>query len=121
MARIELLEAKKVNISGLKPEFKNGYSTFTKEKGTDFRILQLTDLHFGRGFLSIKKDKLAHNAVVTLVERVKPDFIILTGDNIYPIPIFSGTINNMKESKYVGNLMETFGIPWTMTFGNHDT
>ena len=121
MARIELLEAKKVNNSGLKPEFKNGYSTFTKQKGTDFRILQLTDLHFGRGFLSIKKDKLAHNAVVTLVERVKPDFIILTGDNIYPIPIFSGTINNMKESKYVGNLMEKFGIPWTMTFGNHDT
>ncbi|MGN1042814.1 MAG: metallophosphoesterase [Christensenellales bacterium] len=118
---IKKLPAKKVPNAGLKPEFIDGYSAFTKEAGRDFRILQLTDLHFGRGILSFGKDKLAHNAVVTLVERVKPDLIIITGDNIYPLPMFSGTINNLRESKYVGNLMEQFGIPWTMTFGNHDT
>ncbi len=118
---IKKLVAKKVENSGLKAEFIDGYSTFTKVKGQDFKVLQLTDLHFGRGIFTIGKDKLAHNAVVTLVERVKPDFIVITGDNAYPIPIFSGTINNMRESKYVGSLMDTLGIPWTMTFGNHDT
>lgn len=121
MPGIRKLEAKKVENGGLKPEFKDGYSVFTKPEDRDFKILQLTDLHFGRGMLSVKADKLAHNAVVTLVERVKPDLIVITGDNIYPIPIFSGSRNNLRESKYVGTLLESFGIPWTMTFGNHDT
>jgi len=118
---IKKIPAKPVENAGIKPHFSDGYGTFTKLPGKNFKILQLTDLHFGRGILSISKDKLAHNAVVTLVERVKPDLIIITGDNVYPLPIFSGTLNNLRESKYVGNLMETFGIPWTMTFGNHDT
>lgn len=121
MARIEILEAKKVENGGLKPTFKDGYAVFTKPSDRDFKVLQLTDMHFGRGILSVKSDKLARNAVITLVERVKPDLIIITGDNVYPIPIFSGSFNNMRESKYVGELMESFGIPWTMTFGNHDT
>lgn len=121
MAKIEKLTAKKVENGGLKPQFKDGYSVFKMPQDRKFKILQLTDLHFGRGILSIKADKLARNAVITLVERVKPDLIIITGDNIYPLPMFSGTINNMRESKYVGKLIESFGIPWTMTFGNHDT
>lgn len=115
------LEAKKVENGGLKPEFKDGYTVFSMPKDRDFKILQLTDMHFGRGFLSLRADRLAHNAVVTLVERVKPDLIVVTGDNVYPVPIFSGSVNNLRESKYVGKLMESFGIPWTMTFGNHDT
>ncbi len=120
MAKIEVLEAKKVINNGLIPTKNGDYSVFEKAKGRDFRILQLTDLHFGRDFKTKKKDKLAHNAVVTLVERTKPDLIIITGDNVYPMPIVGGTLNNLKASKYVGQLMESFEIPWTMTFGNHD-
>lgn len=118
---LKKLPVNKVRNAGLKPEFIDGYSVFTKEQDRDFKILQLTDLHFGRGLFSIDNDILAHNAVVTLVERVKPDLIIITGDNTYPIPIFSGSHNNLKEARYVGKLMEGLGIPWTMTFGNHDT
>ena len=40
MARIELLEAKKVNNSGLKPEFKNGYSTKTRIQERIFHLYQ---------------------------------------------------------------------------------
>jgi len=120
MTRIKKITANKVTNNGIKPKVIDGYTVFTKEKGKDFVILQLTDLHFGRGFLSRKSDILAHNAVVTIVNRVKPDLIILTGDNVYPISIFSGTSNNMRQSKYVGELMESFQIPWTLTFGNHD-
>ncbi len=121
MTKIKKLSATKVTNSGIKPHFVDGYTVFTKEKDKDFVILQLTDLHFGRGILSLKSDKLAHNAIVTLVERIKPDLIIITGDNVYPIPIFSGTCNNMRQSKYVGELMDSFQIPWTLTFGNHDS
>lgn len=121
MAKVVKLTAEKVENYGLKPKLVDGYSVFTKESNRDFVILQLTDLHFGRGILTIKKDKLAHNAVVTLVNRVKPDLIILTGDNIYPIPIFAGTNNNMRQTKYVGELFDSFGIPWTTVFGNHES
>lgn len=120
MARIKILKPSKVENAGLIPVFDGEYSVFTKGK-EDFKILQLTDLHFGRGLLSYKTDKLANNAIITLVERVKPDLIILTGDNIYPVPIFSGCRNNMRESKFVAKLMESFEIPWTTVFGNHDT
>lgn len=120
MAKVVKMQAKKVENEGIVPQLIDGYSVFTKQKDKDFVILQLTDLHFGRGFLSVKKDKLAHNAVVTLVNRVKPDLIILTGDNIYPIALFSGTNNNLRQTKYVGELFDSFGIPWTTTFGNHE-
>lgn len=121
MTKLRMKKAEKVINAGLKPVFNGEYSVFTKQKGKDFTILQLTDLHFGKGILSIKQDKLANNAVIDLVERVKPDLIILTGDNVYPIPFFSGTLNNMRQSKFVAKLMESFEIPWTMVFGNHDT
>lgn len=111
---------KKIENSGLVPKFDGEYWIFTKNKSHDFKILQLTDLHFGCGILSRKSDILASNAVITLVERVKPDLIILTGDNVYPIPFFSGAINNLRQSKFVANLLESFEIPWTMVFGNHD-
>ncbi|HOO22574.1 MAG TPA: metallophosphoesterase [Clostridia bacterium] len=120
MQKIKKIAPKKVENNGL-PAYDGKYWAFDKEKGKDFKILQLTDLHFGCGILCRKADKLAHNAVVTLVERTKPDLIVLTGDNIYPIPIFSGSRNNLKQSKYVADLFESFEIPWTTVFGNHDT
>lgn len=121
MARLKKITSKKVENSNLTPVFENGFWTFTKKSNQDFKILQLTDMHFGCGILSRKRDILAQNAVITLVERVKPDLIILTGDNIYPVPVFSGTLNNMRQSKFVASLMESFEIPWTTVFGNHDT
>ena len=121
MVKIEKLVAKKVENNGIVPVYEDGYATMYKKEGVDFKVLQLTDIHFGVGCLSKKADKLARNAVIELVERTRPDLIIVTGDNVYPIPIFSGTRNNLKESKYAGELLDTFGIPWTMCFGNHDT
>lgn len=120
MSKLKKIPANKVINNGIKPQEIDGYTVFTKEEGKDFVILQLTDFHFGRGILSRKSDILAHNAIVTIVNRVKPDLIIVTGDNVYPIAVFSGTSNNKRQSEYVGELMESFQIPWTLTFGNHD-
>lgn len=117
---IKELKPKKIINNGLKQEYVNNYNVFTKTKEQDFRILQLTDLHIGSGFLSLKKDILAMNDIIRVVEYTKPDLIILTGDNIYPIPFSSGAINNMRMSKKVGKLFESFEIPWALVFGNHD-
>ena len=53
--------------------------TFAIRKDEDFRILQLTDLHLGFGWLSRSKDTLAMDAVRQLIERSKPDMLVLTG------------------------------------------
>ena len=45
-----------------------------------FRIMQLTDLHLGFGFLSRGRDKLALHAVRKLIEKSRPDLIVLTGE-----------------------------------------
>lgn len=58
--------------------------TYTIDKNKDFKILQLTDLHLGFGFISRKKDKLALNAVTKIIHKAKPDMIVLTGDSIFP-------------------------------------
>ena len=52
--------------------------SFEIEKDRDFRILQLTDLHMGFGFLSRKKDRLAMTAIRTLIEETRPHMIVLT-------------------------------------------
>ena len=89
-------------------------------KDKDFRILQLTDLHLGFGFLSKSKDKLALDAVRKLIEKSKPDLIVLTGDSIFPFWPRAGTMNNRKQAKKLMAFLDGFEIPYTLVFGNHD-
>lgn len=97
-----------------------GYWSFTNQADTNFKILQLTDIHIGGGFMSIQKDRWALEAIVTLVNHTKPDLIIITGDMVYPVPVQAGTNNNRRSTELFGTLMDSFGIPWTVTYGNHD-
>jgi len=107
--------------SRLTPELdpETGYWTFTTDD--DFRILHLTDIHIGAGFLSIGKDKMAIEAVSELVQRVEPELVIITGDISYPIPFQAGTFDNLREAKMFATMMESLGVYWTVTFGNHDS
>lgn len=89
-------------------------------KDKDFRILQLTDLHLGFGMISRKKDKLALEAVTSIINRTKPDFIVLTGDSIFPFFPKSGTLNNRKQAGKLIKFMDEFHIPYSLVFGNHD-
>lgn len=94
--------------------------TFRITKDKDFRILQLTDLHLGFGFLSGSKDRLALDAVRKMIERSRPDLIVLTGDLIFPFFPKAGTMNNRKQAKKLMAFLDGFQIPYTMVFGNHD-
>ncbi|MCD7797463.1 MAG: metallophosphoesterase [Clostridiales bacterium] len=97
----------------------NGYYTFVTDD--DFKIMHLTDIHIGGGFLSIKKDNMALNAVAAMVKEEKPDLVVVTGDIAYPIPFQSGTFNNKKSAELFADLMEQLGVYWCLAFGNHDT
>ena len=89
-------------------------------KDRDFRILQLTDLHLGFSFISKGKDKLALDAVREIIEKSKPDMMVLTGDLIFPFLPKAGTLNNRKQAKKLMAFLDGFEIPYTMVFGNHD-
>jgi hypothetical protein len=97
----------------------NGDWTFVTDD--DFKVMQLSDVHIGGGFLSTKKDNMALNAVAAMVSEEKPDLVIVTGDIAYPVPFQAGTFNNKNSAMLFADLMEKLGVYWCLAFGNHDT
>ncbi len=96
----------------------NGYWYFTTDG--DFKVMHLTDIHIGSGWMSYSKDKMALNAVATMITKEKPDLVVASGDIAYPVFFQAGTSNNYISAKVFANLMESLGVYWTVTFGNHD-
>lgn len=87
----------------------------------DFKVMQLTDIHIGGGWLSVKEDTMALNAVAAMITAEKPDFVVISGDLAFPVPYASGTLNNKTSATELAKLMEKLGVYWTLAFGNHDT
>ena len=103
--------------------------TLEKRKGEDFRILQLTDVQIidpsqqpYEGRLSQAeaeawqdRDLCAFNLIRELVGDTNPDYIVLTGDNVY------GQFD-ADGSNFIAlvKLLESFRIPWSFVNGNHD-
>lgn len=90
-----------------------------------FRILQIADFqdYFCPKDGSLKEHNVGFREINTIrlaIGRVKPNLIVLTGDNIQNA---KGTLQNgMTVFEYsVQKLTESFGdIPFVVTFGNHD-
>ena len=76
---------------------------------SDFRILQLTDIH-----LSDKDDKETQFKFLDLLyeDANNPDLVIVTGD----LFTFAGKDTAKSLFKY----FDSKAIPWTVCFGNHD-
>ncbi len=85
------------------------------------KVLQLTDVHLGGGWLSHKKDAMSMNAVAAMITAENPDLVVVSGDIAYPVPVQAGTFNNKSGAKLFAELMESLGVYWTATYGNHDT
>lgn len=94
---------------------------YTFQCDREFRIMQLTDTHFGGGVMSTRKDAMAINAIVAMIKAEKPDLVVITGDIAFPVPFQSGTFNNKTGALMMAELMEQLGVYWMPTFGNHDT
>ena len=98
-----------------------------------FRILQLTDMqiidldctrnptrdrqikgaYFKEGVPDM--DIRCFQYAYELAERVRPDLIVLTGDNVY-----GEFDDNGAMTKKLCSRMEEIGAPWAPVFGNHD-
>jgi len=86
-------------------------SQLVKQDGEDFTILLLADIQLGA---SISKDNAALAMMDELVDETNPDFIMTTGDNGYFI------LADFMAGRVISRL-ESYGIPWSTTLGNHDT
>lgn len=83
---------------------------YFNEKGK-FKILQFTDIHYTD---DSHKDHQTTKLMKQIIEVEKPDFIIATGDTVY------GPDNTKYLENAFGPMIES-GVPWSYTFGNHDT
>ncbi len=101
------------------------------EEAREIRLLQLTDMQFIDSeqrrtpdrlsareieeWLPEKFDLQCGDQMRALVERVKPDLILITGDLVY------GSFDDKGTSlEWFCDLMDSFAVPWAPVFGNHD-
>ena len=107
------------------------HSVSVKEDGS-FKILHLTDLHFINSEVTSKnsvigdltlRDDWAMTAVTSIVREADPDLIVVTGDMVFTqnlVSLITGTNDNYEAFRKAADFIDSFGIPWAFTFGNHD-
>lgn len=98
----------------------DGIYSLRKLEEEPLKVLQLTDLHIGGGYLSRHEDRLALSIAYRLIESVKPDCVVLTGDLVCSKAHITWSRNNLNSLRIVVELLENLGIPYAVTFGNHD-
>lgn len=74
----------------------------------NFRVLQLTDIHFGVTTNYVEQKK----HLDTLVEAANPNLIVITGDTFMDA--------TTREVDYIYSYFDSLNIPWTIVWGNHD-
>ncbi len=100
--------------------------TLKKSDSKDFVILNITDMQMNPSDWN-EGDKFGQSVVhtiSTLVDRVKPDLITVTGDiaNGYAEFEDGDPYNSIWNSVYRNftDFMDSFRIPWAPVSGNHD-
>ncbi len=103
----------------LTPEYDSEGNAYFTTDG-DFKVMHLTDIHLTGGVFNIENDKKVINAVAAMVTEEKPDLVVVTGDISFAVP-WHGSINNIYAHNFFTSLMETLGVYYTATLGNHDS
>lgn len=82
-----------------------------------FKILQLTDLHFGDIHPDSQRGDAATKELITrLVDEHSPDLIAITGDLIWSL-----AKESLVTFREVLAFINAFELPFAVTFGNHDS
>lgn len=85
-----------------------------------FTIAQFTDIHWKDGS---GKDQLSRAVMEQVLRHEKPDLVVFTGDIIYTGYVSAGErvcTDPVKALLEAVDTVESAGIPWAYTFGNHD-
>lgn len=88
---------------------------------TDTQIIDAAQIRPGRDgvdkafWATDKIQARCYDFITETINATNPDFIILTGDNIYGEFDDNGTV----WTSFI-NFMDSFEIPWSPIFGNHD-
>ena len=79
----------------------------------DFVVLQLTDIHWNYS-TNIKEASAYLNNTIEVAKKEKGhiDLIEVTGDTLL--------VANKKIATTIYDLIDSWGIKWAFTFGNHD-
>ena len=90
-------------------------------KNDECKVLQLTDIHICASVNTISTDRKAFDACYEIIKEAQPDLIIVTGDIVYPVPVQTFSNDNLEPMYQFCTFMNNVGIPWALTYGNHDT
>ena len=85
----------------------------------DIKIMQITDMHISGLEENYSKNILAMQTVYEMAEREQPDFIVATGDLVFGMA-HTRSEDDRTALDMVLKFMDSMGIAWTWTFGNHD-
>lgn len=85
----------------------------------DVKIMQITDMHISGLEENYGKNILAMQTVYEMAERERPDFIVATGDLVFGMA-YTKSEDDRIALDMVLKFMDSMGIEWTWTFGNHD-
>ncbi len=91
--------------------------TLKKYPNRDFAVLNLSDPQLDTADTSGKTEniKLLKSTIEALVEQTKPDLITISGDIHY------GDAENAENVFiYFAEYIDSFNIPWSLVWGNHD-
>ena len=93
------------------------YSDKLTFKNNEFTILQFTDLHYGE---DKDLDNLTFNLQDKLINEVKPDLVVITGDSVggWNWDHTQGWFKD-KWDRFTFSLLK-YKIPYALTLGNHD-
>ena len=84
-----------------------------KGDGADFVVLQLTDIHWNYSTNIEEASAYLNNTIrVAKEEKGHIDLIEVTGDSLL--------VANKKIATTLYDLIDSWGIKWAFTFGNHD-
>ena len=98
-----------------------------------FTVLHLTDFHEwlgveGEGLLNVARrdglKPLLEDFIVSSLDSVDPDLVVLGGDNVFPLSFWYDIGENsisLATYRAIAEVFEARSQYWTLTFGNHDS
>mgnify|MGYP000023540014 CR=1 FL=1 len=109
------------HLSAVQPDHKKTAVRELAVNKKEIRLLQFTDIHFFAGLKdspehAVKGNSRTADAMRQLTDQTKPQLVIVTGDFWHNNPDGRGA----EFMDYAVSQLETLGVPWIYTWGNHD-